>query len=250
MTSIGVLQIAIFFGLILICTKPLGAFMANLFEGQRTFLHPVLRWLEVLTYKADWREGRGRAALDAVHGRAAELQHLRLSVDVPDAAYAGISAVQSAALQREQRASGPGVQHVDQLRHQHQLAGVRRRIDFELFRADGGACGAELRFRRRRHCDRGRVDSRILAAGEEDHRQFLGGCDARHSVRAAADIHHRRPAVCLAGRDSESESLHRGDHRGRRETDDRAGPGRVAGSHQAAGDEWWRLLQRKLLASI
>src|SRR5271165_4662235 len=51
MTSIGVLQIAIFFGLILACTKPLGAFMAKVFEGQRTFLHPVLRWLEVLTYK-------------------------------------------------------------------------------------------------------------------------------------------------------------------------------------------------------
>ena len=51
MTSIGVLQIAIFFGLIFICTKPLGAFMANLFEGRRTFLHPALRWLEVLTYK-------------------------------------------------------------------------------------------------------------------------------------------------------------------------------------------------------
>jgi K+-transporting ATPase ATPase A chain len=51
MTTTGVLQIAIFFGLILICTKPLGAFMARVFEGQRTFLHPVLRWLEVLTYK-------------------------------------------------------------------------------------------------------------------------------------------------------------------------------------------------------
>jgi potassium-transporting ATPase potassium-binding subunit len=52
MTSIGILQIAIFFGLILICTKPLGAYMAKVFEGQRTFMHPVLRWLEVLTYKA------------------------------------------------------------------------------------------------------------------------------------------------------------------------------------------------------
>jgi len=52
MTSVGVLQIAVFFGLILICAKPLGAFMARVFEGQRTFLHPVLRWLEVLTYKA------------------------------------------------------------------------------------------------------------------------------------------------------------------------------------------------------
>src|ERR1700688_4683302 len=52
MTSIGILQIALFLGLILVCTYPLGAFMARVFEGQRTFLHPVLRWLEVLTYKA------------------------------------------------------------------------------------------------------------------------------------------------------------------------------------------------------
>ncbi|HVW11729.1 MAG TPA: potassium-transporting ATPase subunit KdpA [Bryobacteraceae bacterium] len=52
MTSIGVLQIAIFFALILITAKPLGTFMALVFEGKRTFLHPVLRWLEVLTYKA------------------------------------------------------------------------------------------------------------------------------------------------------------------------------------------------------
>ena len=52
MTSNGVLQIMIFLGLILICAKPLGAYMARVFEGQRTFLHPVLRWLEALTYKA------------------------------------------------------------------------------------------------------------------------------------------------------------------------------------------------------
>src|SRR5712692_10609666 len=51
MTSIGILQIAIFFGLVLVCTKPLGAYMARIFEGQRTFMHPLLRWLEVLTYK-------------------------------------------------------------------------------------------------------------------------------------------------------------------------------------------------------
>lgn len=52
MTSIGILQIAIFFALILITAKPLGSYMARVFEGQRTFMHPVLRWLEVLTYKA------------------------------------------------------------------------------------------------------------------------------------------------------------------------------------------------------
>jgi potassium-transporting ATPase potassium-binding subunit len=51
MTSVGILQIAIFLGLIIICAKPLGSYMARVFEGERTFLHPVLRWLEVLTYK-------------------------------------------------------------------------------------------------------------------------------------------------------------------------------------------------------
>ncbi len=51
MTSAGILQIALFFAIILICVKPLGAYMANVFEGRRTFLHPALRWLEVLTYK-------------------------------------------------------------------------------------------------------------------------------------------------------------------------------------------------------
>jgi len=51
MTSNGVLQIAFFLGIILACAKPLGAYMARVFEGERTFMHPVLRWLEVLTYK-------------------------------------------------------------------------------------------------------------------------------------------------------------------------------------------------------
>jgi potassium-transporting ATPase potassium-binding subunit len=51
MTSLGVLQIAIFLGLILVCAKPLGSYMARVFDGQRTFMHPILRWLEVLTYK-------------------------------------------------------------------------------------------------------------------------------------------------------------------------------------------------------
>ena len=43
MTSIGVFQIAVFSGVLLLLTKPLGLFMARLFQGERTFLHPILR---------------------------------------------------------------------------------------------------------------------------------------------------------------------------------------------------------------
>ncbi|HEV2419545.1 MAG TPA: potassium-transporting ATPase subunit KdpA, partial [Terriglobia bacterium] len=51
MTSMGLLNIAVYFLVILALTKPLGAFMAKVFEGERTFLHPVLRPLERLIYR-------------------------------------------------------------------------------------------------------------------------------------------------------------------------------------------------------
>src|SRR5262245_48215413 len=51
MTAVGILQIAIFLALVLACAKPLGAYMAKVFNGQRTFMHPILRWLEALTYR-------------------------------------------------------------------------------------------------------------------------------------------------------------------------------------------------------
>ena len=51
MTSNGILQILVYFLIILALTKPLGAYMAKLFEGGRTLLHPVIRPFEKLTYK-------------------------------------------------------------------------------------------------------------------------------------------------------------------------------------------------------
>ena len=46
MTSMGVLQIVVFFGIVALITKPMGLYMSRLFQGQRTFLHPLLRRLE------------------------------------------------------------------------------------------------------------------------------------------------------------------------------------------------------------
>ena len=50
MTSIGIAQILVFFLVLLAITKPLGAFMNKVFEGERTFLHPIFRPLERLIY--------------------------------------------------------------------------------------------------------------------------------------------------------------------------------------------------------
>ena len=51
MTSIGVFQIFLYFLVLLALTKPMGVYMARVFEGQRTFLSPVARPLERLIYK-------------------------------------------------------------------------------------------------------------------------------------------------------------------------------------------------------
>jgi K+-transporting ATPase ATPase A chain len=51
MTASGVLYIVVYFLILLALTKPLGLYMANLFEGRRTFLHPLLRPLERWTYR-------------------------------------------------------------------------------------------------------------------------------------------------------------------------------------------------------
>jgi K+-transporting ATPase ATPase A chain len=51
MTVIGWFQIILFFVLILALTKPFGRYMYKVFNGERTWLTPIFRPLEVLVYK-------------------------------------------------------------------------------------------------------------------------------------------------------------------------------------------------------
>ena len=51
MTLLGIAQILVFFAIVLAITKPIGTFMYRVFQGERTFLHPVFRPLERLIYR-------------------------------------------------------------------------------------------------------------------------------------------------------------------------------------------------------
>ena len=51
MTMNGWLQIFLLFGVVLLATKPLGLYMARVFEGERTWLDPILCPIERLIYK-------------------------------------------------------------------------------------------------------------------------------------------------------------------------------------------------------
>ncbi|MGH9535428.1 MAG: potassium-transporting ATPase subunit KdpA [Terriglobales bacterium] len=52
MTLNGVAQIVVYWLIILALAKPVGVYLSRVFNGHRTFLHPPLRWLEMLCYRA------------------------------------------------------------------------------------------------------------------------------------------------------------------------------------------------------
>src|SRR5438270_4357832 len=54
MTANGWLQILLFFGLVLLVTRPLGIFMTRVFNRERTFLDPILRPIERFIYRVTW----------------------------------------------------------------------------------------------------------------------------------------------------------------------------------------------------
>src|SRR6476659_9855263 len=51
MTVNGWLQILIYIAIVIALAKPVGVFMTRVFDGERTFLHPLLRPLERLLYR-------------------------------------------------------------------------------------------------------------------------------------------------------------------------------------------------------
>ncbi|MFH0809282.1 MAG: potassium-transporting ATPase subunit KdpA [Pseudomonadota bacterium] len=51
MSAAGWLQVVLYFAVLLLLIKPLGSFMAHVYQGERTFLHPLLGPLERLVYR-------------------------------------------------------------------------------------------------------------------------------------------------------------------------------------------------------
>ena len=109
-------------------TKPVGLFMSRVFQGERTFLHPVLRPIEVLVYRLC-----GVREDDEQHWTpyAASVLafHVRLSVPVRVHAAAGLLPLnpQGFGTARARCSARPVVQHRHELHDQHELAVVQRR---------------------------------------------------------------------------------------------------------------------------
>jgi K+-transporting ATPase ATPase A chain len=59
MTPSGILQITLFLAVVLALAKPMGSYMAKVFAGERTFMHRLLRPLEVAVYRTCGIEENG-----------------------------------------------------------------------------------------------------------------------------------------------------------------------------------------------
>ena len=146
--------------------------MARVYSGQRTFLHPVLAPVERLFYRAaavkpdaemTWKTYAVAMLVFNLLGLLAVYALQRLQ---------GILPLNPQGLARG--GAGLVLQHRGQLRHQHQLAGLRRRNDDELPHADAGADRAELRLGGHGHGRADRSDARDRPPHGADDRQFLG----------------------------------------------------------------------------
>ena len=166
------------------------------------------RHLPAVRHRSASRDG-----LEALRAGGAGLQHPRHHRRLRPATPAGHAAA-------EPGRHGPGIarfraEHRHQLRRQHQLAGLRRRIDHELPDADAGAHGAELRVRRDRHRRAVRVDPRAGAPLQRHAGQLLDRHGPQHAVCAAAAVADPGPGAGQPGRDPELQPLCRGaDRRG------------------------------------
>ena len=192
---------------------------------------------------------QARDAVDRVRSLAPCVQLCVDAALVRPSTASGLAAIQSAGLRR--RVSTFGVQHRLVVRHQHELAGVFRRVHDELSHADGRPRVSQFRLCCGRHRVGGRLHPRHCKARAGHHRQFLGGHDQVSALDSIARVRRRRPCLRVAGGGAEPQALRCcPDSRGPRHTDDRAGPGRLAGGDQAVRHQRRWVLQREQRAPV
>ena len=97
MQASGWLQFALYFVALVLITKPMGLYLMQVLDANgRTWLDPVLRPLERLTYRLMGVDPQQGARLEAIHPRHAALQPGGLPVHLRHSAVAAFAAAESA----------------------------------------------------------------------------------------------------------------------------------------------------------
>ena len=157
MSGAAWLQLAVLIALVLVGTRLLGAYLARVFGGGRAPGDRCLPARRAAALPARRDRSEARAAVARLRAVAARVQ--RSSRCSASTCSSGSRACcRSIRPTCDGGPAGARVQHRGQLRHEHELAELRRRVDDEPPDADGRADRAELRLGRGR--DRGRDRAR------------------------------------------------------------------------------------------
>ena len=159
MTTIGWLQIIFYFVVLILLVKPLGWYMAKVYQGERTFMSPLIAPVERFIYRLagvdpatemDWKVYAVAVLLFSVAGFIFLylLQRLQGVLPLNPMSMGGGN-------------TRPVSQYGSQLYHQHQLAELRRRDHFKLSDTDGRSYRPEFRFRCRWHGYPGCIHPRL-----------------------------------------------------------------------------------------
>ena len=195
MTPNGIFQILLYTAVIIALAKPMGAFMAKVFAGERTWLHRILRPVETAIYKI--------CGID----EAAEQHWTRYAGSV--LAFSAVSLLFTYLILRLQQWfpwNPAGLANVGEhlswntavsFTIEHQLAIVFTRTDHELSQRRWSRWPRTTSSPRRLGIAVAiAVDPRILAPLQQDSRQFLGGF---HALRRCTSCCRSRwsPRCCL-----------------------------------------------------
>ena len=251
MGASGWLQLAALGVALLVGARVLGAYIARVFGGRAAARGPRLRAGRARDLPRRRRRRRSASSAGRVYARSV-LAFSAVSVLGLYAAPARPGRAVPQPDRRDGRPSGARLQHRRQLRHQHELAELRRRVDDEPPHADERARRAELRLGGGRHGGRDRARPRHHAAPQRDDRQLLGRPHARRSRASCCRSRSSLALVLVArGRDPELRRLHRGATRsqGATQVDPRRAV-REPGGDQGARHERRRDVQRQLGAPV
>ncbi len=205
MTVIGWLQILLYCAIIVALVKPLGAYMTHVFNGERTWLSPVLRPVERAIYWAGGVDER-REQSWLIYAIGMLLFHvggfLILYALMRFQALLPFNPADMSAVRR-----GPVVQYRIELYHQHELAELRRREHPVVPGADARPHTPELSVRRHRHRAGRGSDSWLCQSLRPHGGQFLGRYHPLHALHPAADLHSLCPVPGLARHAADARAL-------------------------------------------
>ena len=269
MSGFGVLQVVLYFVVLIALAKPLGAYMAHVYEGKRTFLSPVLGpsrapavppggVAPTTTWTGSATRSRCCCSTCSASLVVYALQRLQDVLPLNPQDFGAVSADSSfnTAVSFATNTNWQGYGGESTMSYLTQMLGLG--VQNFLSAATGMAVLVAL--------IRG-----FVAQAVERHRQFLGRPDALDALHPAAAVADARLVLVsqgvvqtfslqdgrLVAADAavEADDSRRQGRQAREEGDDQradaaARPGRLADRHQAARHQRRRLLQRQLGASV